>query len=339
MFKIVLHLLVFDFICSMRYNVPHKIKQFFFVLIKLSIVVAAFSFIYSKIIKNDQLEFSSFLSFLKENDVFSFKNIIILMILSFFNWFFEILKWRYLVKYITSISFTSALEQSLAGLTASLITPNRIGDYGAKAIYYAKTLRTKIVLLNLLGNMAQMTITTILGGIGLLIFINRYPIAVSYYKIVIVGILMLLIGLFVWLASKQNRFKIKGFSFASIINFITSIPLKSHGFNLVFSLTRYLIFSFQLYYLLLIFGVNISYYDAMVVITSMYLLASIVPSISIFDVVIKGSVAVFLFSYLGVNEFIILSTTSLMWLLNFVIPSLFGSYFVLNFKLPKPVAK
>jgi hypothetical protein len=69
----------------------------------------------------------------------------------------------------------------------------------------------------------------------------------------------------------------------------------------------------------------------------MYILASIVPTISIFDVVVKGSIAMFLFSYLDVNEFIVLSTTTLMWLLNFVIPSIFGSYFVLNFKLPKPV--
>ena len=79
-----------------------------------------------------------------------------------------------------------------------------------------------------------------------------------------------------------------------------------------------------------------SYIKAMIIITSMYLLASVVPSISIFDVVIKGSVAVFLFSYAEVNELIVLSVSTIMWLLNFVLPSLFGSYFVLNFKLPQP---
>ncbi|HLT54285.1 MAG TPA: hypothetical protein VKZ97_10350, partial [Flavobacteriaceae bacterium] len=53
----------------------------------------------------------------------------------------------------------------------------------------------------------------------------------------------------------------------------------------------------------------------------------------IFDVVVKGSVAVYLFDFAGVNELVILSTTTLMWLLNFVLPSVFGSYFVLNFNL------
>ena len=321
----------------MRYNVPNKIKQFLFVLIKLSIVVIAFYFMYSKIVKNENLEFNKFGAFLNENDVFSLKNSAILVLLSSFNWYFEILKWKHLVTIIKPISFKSALEQSLGGLTASLITPNRIGDYGAKAIYYTKSFRTKIVLLNLLGNMAQMTITTLLGAIGLLFFINQYSIAINYYKIAGFGILIIVLGLLVFFGITKKRLKIKGFSLASIIHFIKSISIKAHSLNLLFSIIRYLIFSFQFYYLLTVFGIEIAYYDAMVIITSMYLMASIIPTISIFDVVIKGSIAVFLFSYIDVNEFIILSITTLMWLLNFVIPSIFGSYFVLNFKLPKPV--
>ena len=73
----------------------------------------------------------------------------------------------------------------------------------------------------------------------------------------------------------------------------------------------------------------------MIVISSMHLLASVIPSIFIFDVVIKGSVAVFLFTYLNINEVTILSTVLIMWLLNFVLPSLFGSLFVLNFNFPE----
>ena len=321
----------------MRYNVPHKIKQFLFVLIKLSIVVGAFCFMYSKIVQNENLEFRKFVAFLNENDVFSLKNSLILILLSSFNWFFEILKWQHLVTILKPISFKSALEQSLGGLTASLITPNRIGDYGAKAIYYTKTFRTKIVLLNLLGNMAQMTITMVLGAIGFILFINRYPIGINYNKAVGIGAIILLIGFVIFYIMTQKRFKTKGFSLVFIIDFITSIPLKAHGLNISLSLIRYLVFSFQFYYLLTVFGVTISYVDAMIIITSMYVLASIVPTISIFDVVVKGSIAMFLFSYLNVNEFIVLSTTTLMWLLNFVIPSIFGSYFVLNFKLPKPI--
>ena len=90
-----------------------------------------------------------------------------------------------------------------------------------------------------------------------------------------------------------------------------------------------------MYYLLLVFGVDISYINAMMVITTMYLLSSIIPSIFIFDVVIKGGVAVYLFSIIGINELTVLCIITLMWMLNFVLPSVFGSYYVLNFNLPK----
>lgn len=314
---------------------PYKTKQFFFVLIKLSIVVGAFYFIYSKVTENENLQFSEFIAFLNGNDTFSLKNIIFLLALSLFNWFFEILKWQNLVKTIKHISFRDALEQSLGGLTASLITPNRIGDYGAKAVYYTKSFRTKIVLLNLLGNMAQMAITTIFGVIGFIIFVNHYQIDVNYYKIVKFASILLIISLFAIFGVRQKRFKIKGFSFERIWTYIKNLGSKTHALNISFSLIRYLIFSFQFYYLLAMFGVDVEYSKAMVVITSMYFLASLVPSISIFDVIIKGSVAVFLFGYVGVNELTILSISTIMWLLNFVIPSIFGSYYVLNFKLPQ----
>jgi hypothetical protein len=318
----------------MHYDVPYKTKQFFFALIKLSIVIGAFYFIYSKLSENENLQFNDFITFLQENDTFTPKTIILLLILSVFNWFFEILKWQYLVKTIKQISFRNALEQSLGGVTASLITPNRIGDYGAKAVYYPKPFRTKIILLNLLGNMAQMTITTIFGVIGLLIFVNRYQIDIDYDSLMKFGFILLLISLFTVIGAKQNRFKIKGFSFEFILSFVKKLGLKTQLINLSLSLIRYFIFSFQFYCLLIMFGVDIDYTKAMVVITSMYFLASILPSISIFDVVIKGSVAVFLFGYVDVNELTILTSVTLMWLLNFVIPSVFGSYFVLNFKLP-----
>ena len=319
----------------MHYDVPYKTKQFFFVLIKLSILVGAFYFIYSKLAENENLEFNEFIAFLRENDTFSTKNFVILLILSIFNWFFETLKWQYLVKTIKPISFRDALEQSLGGATASLITPNRIGDYGAKAAYYAKQFRTKIVLLNLLGNMAQMAITTLFGVVGFIIFVNRYQIDVNYYRVVKFGFILLIVSLFAVLGVKQKRYKIRGFSFERVLGFIKNVPSKTNGKTLFLSLIRYLIFSFQFYYLLTMFGVDVEYNKAMVVITSMYFLASIIPTIAIFDILIKGSVAVFLFGYVEVNELTILSIIMLMWLLNFVIPSLFGSYFVLNFKLPQ----
>ena len=316
-------------------QLSYKSKQFFIAIIKLSIIVGASYYIYNKLLNNENLDFSEFISFLTKIDAFSTKNIVFLLFLTIFNWFFEILKWRILVSTIKKISFFEALEQSLGGLTASLITPNRIGDYGAKAIYFEKQYRKRIVFLNLMGNVSQMTITTILGIIGVVIFYSTYDLDLNYQKILRIFIIIVIVVSFSIFGLQRSRLKIKGFSIERLIEFIKNLPQRIHISNLGLSFIRYLIFSFQFYFFLQIFGVDIDYKSAMIVLSSSYLLASIVPSLAVFDVLIKTGAAVYLFSFLGVNELTILCISTLMWLLNFILPSMFGSYFVLNFKVPK----
>nr|WP_321221843.1 lysylphosphatidylglycerol synthase domain-containing protein [uncultured Psychroserpens sp.] len=317
-------------------GLPYKTKQFFFVLIKLSIVVGAFYFIFNRLTNNKDLNFVDFTTHLNQNGVFSIKNVSILVILSILNWFFEIIKWQTLVQYISHISFKNALEQSLGALTASLFTPNRIGEYGAKAIYFKSELRKKVMLLNLTGNMMQMTVTIIFGSLGLYIMHTTYNLDIDYFKLSRLLLIVIVVIGFTIFGLHQKRFNIKGFSLNKLKMFFKDLPITLQLIAFGTSILRYLIFSFQFYFLLQIFGANLTYLNAMMVITSMYLLASIIPTIFIFDVVIKGSVAVYLFSIVGIDELTILSVIMIMWLLNFVLPSIFGSYYVLNFNLPKP---
>ena len=313
----------------------HKSKQFFFVLIKISIVVFAFYFIYIKISNNSEFQNAVFIDFLNENKLFSINTIIFLLFLSFFNWFFEILKWQKLVSATHKITFKMALEQSLGSLTASLFTPNRIGEYGAKAIYYKNEFRKRIMLINLLGNLLQMSVTVILGGIGLSFFVSEYQISINYSQIFLIPLIAILVIALIVVAIGKNSFSIKGFSLEKMKDFILNYPKKIIIQGFCLSLMRYLIFSFQFYYLLTIFGIETSYLHSMMVITTMYLFASIIPSIFILDVVVKGSIAVYLFTFIGVNTVTVLSIVTLMWLFNFVFPSILGSYHVLNFKFPK----
>ena len=319
----------------MHSSLPYKTKQFFFVLIKLSIVVGAFYFIYHKLTTNDTLDFNSFYQFLKDNKVFSIKNVALLVFFSGLNWFFEIVKWRFLVSKFKTLTFFEALEQSLGSLTASLFTPNRIGEYGAKAIYYSKPYRKRILLSNLIGNLMQMTITVVLGGIGFAFYYKTYPISIDFFKISRGILIILSVVILSIIGIKKTKYKIKGFSIQKIKDYIATLGTNYIALGLFLSLLRYAIFSFQFYFILTLLGIHLSYTEAMVIITSLYLLASIIPTISIFDVVIKGSLAIYLFEAANITELPVLSCILLMWLLNFALPSLFGSYFVLNFKLSK----
>lgn len=318
----------------MNSTLPYKTKQFFFILIKLGIVVGAFYFISNKLLNNGALDFYDFIEFINESSIYSTNNILILLLLSFLNWFFEIAKWRTLVSSIKKITPMEAIEQSLGSLTASLLTPNRIGEYGAKAIYFHKNQRKRVLLLNLIGNLMQMGITVIFGSIGLWAFTNAYPIEIDFSTISkVIFVFFVVFGMSI-LGIKKSRYTIKGVSIDKIKRFVYGLSTRIKFSTFMYSLIRYVIFSFQFYFLLQIFGVGLSYIEAISIITSMYLLASVIPSFFIFDVIVKGSVAVYLFSFVGVNELTILCIITLMWFFNFVIPSIFGSYHVLNFNLP-----
>lgn len=315
-------------------TLPYKTKQFFVLLMKLSIVVGAFYLIYDKLTNNPQLTFQVFVENISKSEMVSIKTVLFLLLLTLLNWILEILKWRSLVSTVKIISFKLSMEQSLGALTASLLTPNRIGEYGAKAMYYPKSFRKKIMMLNLVGNILQMTTTVLFGIVGLVFVSKNHALPLDYFKIMLFAIAGIAFLIILYFSLKKLRFEVKGFSIKRIIRFIFYIPLDITIKASVLSVFRYVVFSFQFYFLLIIFGVSIDYFNAMMWIGSMYLVSSIIPSVFIFDVVIKGSVAVFLFSIIGVNDLTILCVVTLMWLFNFVIPSVIGSLYVLNFKLP-----
>ncbi len=311
-------------------SLSYKSKQFFWLIIKLSIVIGCGYFIYAKLVDNEQLKFTVFYKNLIENDLFSIENIFFITVFTVFNWFLEILKWKSLVGFVKDISFIEASQQSLSSLTTSLITPNRIGEYGAKAMYFNKKNRTQIVGLNLVGNFYQMFITLFFGCIGFSYFIFNHKIKVDF-PLILKGLLIAVI-VFSVLFFILKRINFKGFSFEKVRNFIKRIPLSLNIKVAILSMLRFIIFSHQFYFILLIFKVDILYFNAISAISSVYLIASTIPMLSLFDVILKGSVAIWVFSFFNMPSLIILSTTTLMWILNFVLPAIIGSYFVLTFK-------
>jgi hypothetical protein len=299
---------------------------------KLLTVILCGYFIYTIIAHNDKFRFIDFYSKLINFDVFSSKNIIFLLFLTIINHFLEIGKWKILTNNVKRNSWLEATEQSLASLTLSLITPNRIGEYGAKALYYTNDKRKQILLLNFAGNFYQLVITTILGAIGL-VYLSTYfsfsVISVQHSIILILGIAIL--GSSIYYIEKKSS-KISHW----ISKIIAALLMKNNKLVLFTSLLRYLVFTHQFYFLMLCFKIDISYVHAISAISSMYLIASCIPILSLFDAALKGSVAVVVFSLFGIDSLLILSITTLMWLFNFAFPAIIGSYFVLQFSPIKP---
>ena len=301
-------------------SIPHKAKQFLVLLVKLLIVGSAFYFIYSQLVNNDELDWEKFIILFRKNQ--SVSGISFILLLSVLNRFFEILKWQNLVSYLHKISLSEATQQVLGALTAGLFTPNGVGEYAGKALFFEKSKAKKIVFLNLICNGIQMILSVILGTIGLW-FLG--------YGLWVLGILLSAFGFWL-LGFGLKKIKIKGYSIEKLVHKINEIPKSIHQKNIFLAVCRYLIFSHQYYFLFLAFDVDLPYLTMMATNASVYFLASSLPTFQFLDFAIKGSVAVYFFGILGVNEWIVVFISTLMWFLNVVLPVIIGSYYVMNFK-------
>lgn len=312
-------------------SIPHKTKQFLVLLIKLFIVGGAFYFIYNQLANNDKLDWQKFLVLFQKNQ--SVGGIAFILLLSVLNRFFEILKWQNLVRCIHPISLGDATKQVLGALTTGLFTPNGVGEYAGKALFFPKTETKKVMFLNLICNGIQMLLTVLFGIAGFLYFNMQYHILSNQTILLILGVLLLL-GIVLFLV---KRITIKGYSLNKLLQKINEIPKAIHQKNISLGLCRYLVFSHQYYFLFLAFDVDLPYGILIATVTSVYFLASSLPTFQFLDFAVKGSVAVYFFGILGVNEWIVIFISTLMWFLNVVIPVVIGSYFVLNFKIVAPV--
>jgi len=303
-----------------------KIKQLLVLIAKIVIVVGAFYFIYNQLMNNDQIDWNDFKQIVVEKQ--SFTTIALLLVLTFCNRFFEILKWQNLIQLVKKITVWQATQQVLSAITVAIFTPNGIGEYAGKALYYDKKDSGRVIFLNLICNGIQMVLSISIGMVGLL-YLNAHYKIIGWGKIFIgFCLLSLIIGMVMF----TKKITVKGYSMQMLFQKINEIPKAIHRKNIFLAVCRYLCFSHQYFILYRMFDVEVPYLLLMSAITSVYLLSSSLPTFQIFDFAVKGSVAVFMLGIIGVNDWIVVFITTIIWLLNIVLPVSIGSIFVFKYK-------
>ena len=309
-------------------------KKYISIIIKIMIVFFSFYFIYHQLSENksfEELDLTMLLDTVKQNNL-SFIGIILMMLL---NWLFEALKWRYMISKIETISIVRAYRAVFTGITVSTFTPNRIGEYGGRVFCLEKGDRIKAVFITILCSMSQLLTTILFGSISLFILFEEILIEKSFISIS----LLILLNLFL---------VISYFNISSIVTFLSKLKLiksfkqylevlamydyKDLTIAFIFSNIRYFIFSLQFIILLNIFGVDITFLNALLSVMLIFFFITITPTITIAEIGVRGSVAIFVLGLFSSNDIAILSSTTLLWLINLILPAIIGSFFVFSLK-------
>lgn len=304
-----------------------KTKQYLIALAKLLVVGAAFYFIYDRITNNEQLDWHSLYNNLQGPE--SFVLLAAILLLTFANRFFEVLKWQNLVSYLRPITIAQSAEQVLAAVTAAIFTPNGLGEYAAKALYFKKSETKDIIFLNLICNGVQLIIAVLAGIGGVIIFNSLYnALPGKILAVVVLGICGLILVVFF-----SRKVTFKGYSLRLLGQKVNDLPKVIHRKNNVLAILRYLAILHQHYLILLLFNIHLPYYIIISTIAAVYFIGSSLPTFQFLDFAVRGSIAVYFFGKLEVNEWIVVFAATLQWLLNIVIPVVIGSYYVFRFKV------
>lgn len=303
-----------------------KAKQYLTLTAKLLIVSGAFYFIYTRIAGSAHTDWQRFTAIVSDRKPFELLALILLC--TFLNRFIEILKWQNLATVIRPTTLAQATEQVMAALTVSVFTPNGIGEYAAKTLYYKKEQAKKVIFLNLICNGVQLLVAVFAGITGFIMFNAFYSVISVLLLLSILGALLAGIALVIAI----RKFTIRGYSLHSLISGINQLPKVLHRKNMLLALARYMAIIHQQYFIFVALGVTVSYPILISTIVAVYFLGSSLPNFQFIDFAVKGSVAVFFMALLGIDDWITLFTATLVWLLNIVIPVAVGSYYVLRFK-------
>jgi len=249
------------------------------------------------------------------------------------NWGIEAFKWRQLMKPEVRISVWRSLAATMAGVTVSILTPNRVGEFAGRMLFIRPDKRDRAVAMSLAGSISQLMITLIVGVIfGALHLFQIGDLAV-WHVLLGVAVLAAIIWLYFNLGRTERLLRPwKNNEFLQRAReVIGSLSTRKLGEALLWSGIRYVVFSVQLALLIIaLVQLNPSFdLRLLAIMVPMYFLyQTVVPTIAFSEIGVRGMILAVMFTELAPESDLLLTSTML-WLINIVGPAVIGAVLLL----------
>ena len=267
-------------------------------------------------------------------------NLVMVVLLMLINWSVETIKWKLAVQKIQKVDFFTAFKAVLSGVSFSVTTPNRVGEYLGRVLYMNEGNRLKAISLTIAGSISQLIVTLMMGLGGLLIL--RAPVEInqlisSFWLDILVwgvatGVFILTLFYFrlSWLVSWIDRLpgsKKWAWLIETLEKFNATLLLQL----LSLSALRFVVFIIQYYLLFQLFDVNVSLWQTWWTVSVSFLILAVIPTIALFtDLGLRGKVSLMLVGIFSGNNLGIGLTAVSIWFINLIIPALAGSLLILS---------
>lgn len=251
------------------------------------------------------------------------------------NWGLESRKWRLLVSDVEAVSRSRAFLAVLAGTPVGLITPNRVGEFVGRVLFLAPEHRIAASFATAVGGIAQFVVTVVMGLVGLMaLLFTAEPDRASPAATAWVGLCAIVAAITVLLYFNPDLLR-SAITRVPVINRWERHAAVLERFGnrmlmrvLLISTARYAVFTLQ-FMLLLIALADVSWAHALSAIPAAFLVSTLIPTILLTELGVRGSVAVALISPDGTHDQGVFLASTVLWLINLGLPAITGGIILL----------
>lgn len=253
------------------------------------------------------------------------------------NWYFETKKWSALMQAIEPVSWQKTLQAVLFGLSISMFTPNRVGEYGGRLVMVRSENRLKALFAVMVGVSSQWIVLIISGWWALVLTFAVGIIEINtlfLWAIVFWGLIGTAFLLFLYFNLQASINYCLRFKWTNA--WAEKMQAGWHQYNhaelvesLKYSIIRFWIYTFQYLLLLCFFGFDASLGAMLLGVMIVYLLQTGIPLPPSTGLIARGNIAILIFGYFSAdNSIAVLASTFSLWLINVVLPAILGAFFV-----------
>ena len=275
--------------------------------------------IYNKVATNDNL--NQFGDQIKQQFyTISFFQWTVLIILFGLNYLMESIKWKLVLAELSPITILKSYKSVLVGQAFAFFTPARSGDYVGRILFLEAGNKLKGLAQMAWASYAQLLITLFFGSIGLFYNLPFLP-------------RLKWVGPFIAAAAFVIYFHPGNFT--GWLKKLSLLQIKTtlKGQLALFAFLKYCVFILQYTWVVKIFNIPIGTLDLWVALSVLFFCLSLIPSIAITDVVIRGQLIVLLLSPFYDNSLMLICVSTIIWVVNFLLPAIIGSILLINFRI------
>jgi hypothetical protein len=238
------------------------------------------------------------------------------------NYTIEAIKWKSVIASTNHFNILQALRAVLVGQAFSFFTPARSGDYIGRTLFLAPGTKLKGITQMAWASYAQILMTICFGCFAMFWNLPFLPWLkwVAPFGAIIALFLFFYNQPLKGLLSKMN---------------LLQIPIALKWKLLALALARYSIFLMQYNWAAQMLAVPVDWMDLSISVMALLFFLSMIPAISLTDLVIRGQLFLLLMAPFYQNDITLIALTTLIWLVNFLIPSILGAFLLLGFRLKR----